>query len=129
MELTLNLAWLLLATAMVSLWLGFGLHSGRDRHLQMVALVALILILFPVISVTDDLQAAQNPAETASCLRRDHEHSNSHSIVPAAALLPQPIFAGLSFGILRTGAPCGLPSPLVKNPALSAVQNRPPPSA
>jgi hypothetical protein len=45
--------------------------AGATRRTQMVALAVLILILFPVISVTDDLQAIQNPAEVDSCLRRE----------------------------------------------------------
>jgi hypothetical protein len=97
--------------------------------MQFVALAVLILILFPVISVTDDLQAAQNPAETDCCLRRNHACSTPHSIIPAIAALPLPVFAELSFGALHVVAPGSLPAPLLENPALAPVQNRPPPAA
>jgi hypothetical protein len=89
----------------------------------------LILILFPVISVTDDLEAIQNPAELDCCARRNHAASCSHSIFPAAATLPPPVFTRLSFGFLRFAAPSRIFVPLVKNLALTTVQNQPPPTA
>jgi len=89
----------------------------------------LIVILFPVISVTDDLGAALNPVELDCCVRRHHAVSSSHSVFPAAATLPPPAFAELSFGFLRFAAPDNRPAPLVKIPALASIQNRPPPVA
>jgi len=129
MELALNLAWALLAIAVFSLWPRFAPRSGADRRTQLVALAVLVLILFPVISVTDDLLANQNPAEADSCLRRDYAISATHSMVPVAATLPQPMFAELSFGVLRLSAPANLPAPSVDHPGLIAIQNRPPPAA
>jgi len=68
MELVLNLAWALSAVVFFCIWLRHARHAGADRRTQLVALAVLILILFPVISVTDDLQAMQNPAEAiAAC--------------------------------------------------------------
>jgi hypothetical protein len=133
MESTLNLSWVMLAALMFCLWLQFAPHIGPDqrfdgRRAQFVALAVLILILFPVISVTDDLQAIQNPAETDSCQRRDHIVSNAHSIFPAVAALPLPVFAELSFGILRIAAPGRLPAPIFDHPTLASIQNRPPPT-
>jgi hypothetical protein len=134
MELLLNLAWALLAALMLCLWLRFAQRTGterrmQDRRMQFVALALLLLILFPVISVTDDLQAIQNPAETDSCQRRDHIVASPHSIFPAGAALPLPVFAELSFGILRIAAPGSLRAPVVDHPALAPIQNRPPPAA
>jgi len=129
MELTLNLAWALLATVIVSQWLHHAPSNGTRRGTQFAALAMLIVILFPVISVTDDLIAAQNPAEADCCLRRDHVVSNSHSIFPVVAALPPPVFAEFSFGFLRFAAPGHMPAPQVANPALAAIQNRPPPAA
>jgi hypothetical protein len=134
MELFLNLAWVLLAALMSCLWLRFAPRTGpelrmQERRTQVVALAVLILILFPVISVTDDLQSIQNPAEADSCLRRDHVVCNAHSIFPAAAALPLPVFTELSIGILRSIAPGSLPAPVVDHPALASIQNRPPPAA
>src|ERR1035438_6715069 len=88
MELVLNLAWVLLAALMFCLWLRFAPRTDVDRRMQFVALAVLLLILFPVISVTDDLQAMQNPAEADCLLRRDHACSTAYSIFPALADLP-----------------------------------------
>jgi hypothetical protein len=129
MELSLNLAWILLAAAMFRWWLRFSPRTGSNKRMQFVALAVIILILFPVISVTDDLQAAQNPAEADSCLRRDHACSTPHSIFPPVAALPLPVFADLSFGILRIATPGGLPAPVIEHPVLAPIQNRPPPVA
>jgi len=71
-------------------------------RMQIVTLSgSLIVILFPVISVTDDLGAAQNPAELACCASRHHAALCTHSIFPADATLPPLVFAELSFGLLR----------------------------
>jgi hypothetical protein len=134
MELALNFAWVVLAALMFCLWLRFAPRTGPERRIenrraQFVALAVLLLILFPVISVTDDLQAIQNPAETDSYLRRNHVAGNAHSIFPAVATLPLPVFAELSFGILHFAAPGRLPAPVIDHPALASIQNRPPPTA
>jgi hypothetical protein len=103
-------------------------RDGAHRRTQLIALAVLILILFPVISVTDDLLASQNPAEADCCLRRDHVISNAHSIVPAVAAPPQPVLAELSFGFLRFVTPGNLLAPVIDHPAMTAIQNRPPPT-
>ncbi|MGD0682309.1 MAG: hypothetical protein ABR990_09680 [Terracidiphilus sp.] len=129
MELTLNLVWTVLAVVIMCLWLRFCTRTGADRRMQLVSLAMLIAILLPVISVTDDLQALQNPAELDCCARRHHVASCSHSMFPAAATLPLPVFAELTFGFLRFAAPNYRPTPLVEIPALASIQNRPPPVA
>jgi hypothetical protein len=130
METILNLAWVLLAAVIVRLWTRYAPQEGASRRTQVAALAVLILILLPVISVTDDLMAAQNPAETTDCcVRRNHAASCPHSIFPAVATLPPPVFARLSFGFLRFIAPSRVPAQLVKIPALASIQNRPPPAA
>jgi hypothetical protein len=134
MELFLNLVWVLLAAVMFCLWLRFTTRTGaqlrmQERRMQVVAFAVLILILFPVISVTDDLQSIQNPAEADSCLRRDHVVCNAHSIFPSVAALPLPVFTELSISILGSAAPGSLPAPVVDHPALASIQNRPPPAA
>jgi hypothetical protein len=134
MELFLNLAWVLLAALMMSLWPRFAPRTGpdgrvKDLRMQFVALAVLLLILFPVISVTDDLQAIQNPAETDSGLRRDHVIASPHSIFPAIAALPLAIFAGLLSGLPRFTGTRNLRVPAIDHPALASIQNRPPPAA
>jgi len=132
MELTLNLAWALLATLMFWLWMRHATREHLSRRMQLVALAVVTLILLPIISVTDDIQMAQNPAEADAyylCTRRDHVAVCPHSIFPPAATLPPPVFAERSFGFLRFAALGNRPAPLVKIPALASIQNRPPPAA
>jgi hypothetical protein len=137
MEFTLNLAWFLLAIAMVYVWLRQEPRRQRrpapreafTRRAQMIALGLLLVILLPAISMTDDLLAAQNPAEVDCSLRRDHEYARPHAVFPAAPALPQPPLAGISFGHLDPSV-IGLTSaPDVASPALTRIQNRPPPAA
>jgi hypothetical protein len=129
MELILNIAWAVLAVVMGFLWLRFGLREGFNRRTQLVALTVLVLILFPVISVSDDLQAAQNPAEADCCVRRDYVVVSAHSILPAVVALFHPIMSESPVG-LQHSAVCGeVAVPVADHPALAAIDNRPPPSA
>lgn len=129
MELILNIAGMLVTVAMCLLWLRFGPREGVSRRTQLVALVVLLLIIFPVISVSDDLLAAQSPAETDSCVRRDHVADNAQPMLHAFADLIQPILAELQYGSPRFAAPGELPATVQDHPALAAIDNRPPPAA
>jgi hypothetical protein len=128
MELTLNLAWLLLATGMFCLWLRCAPCTVTDRRMQFVALAVLLLVLLPAISMTDDLLAAQNPAEAVTCVRRDHDDSLLHSIIPTAAAPSLPILSAVPLRFASAGVPGEVAAPSVKPPALSSIQNRPPPA-
>ncbi len=62
MELLLNIVWLLLSLSLVFLWKRgvrrFGTQSKLpDLRIQLIALALLVVILLPVISMTDDIQA------------------------------------------------------------------------
>jgi hypothetical protein len=129
MELFLNLAWAVLAIAFVSLWLETDTRTGAERRLSMTALVMFLVILFPVISVSDDLWSIQNPAETDSCQRRDHLATCPHTMVPAPAVLPPPLFAGVIFKVENASLRLDPPMRAMGNPALRSIQNRPPPYA
>lgn len=129
MELILNFAWGLSAIVIVCLWFRYGHQALAVRRTQIVALAVLILILFPVISVTDDLLAVQNPAEVDSSLRRGLVVSNTHSLFPSVAALPLPVFAELPLGFLQVVALGSVPAPVVDHPGLRSIQNRPPPVA
>ncbi|MDE3186735.1 MAG: hypothetical protein KGM96_04330 [Acidobacteriota bacterium] len=129
MEILLNLSWALLSVLTVCLWMCLESRTGVNRRMSFISLVMLIVILFPVISVSDDLWSLQNPAETDTCLRRAHQASCAHSIFPATAALPEQVFAAPRFGFQRFTAPLAQRPLAVDNPALDAIQNRPPPSA
>jgi hypothetical protein len=129
MELALNLAWVMLAALMAGLWLHFASHTGTNRRMQLVALAVLLLTLFPVISVTDDLLAAQNPAETDCCQRRAHALATAHCTHSPVAALPAAVIAGVTLGVVHGPAIGGLRVIVFDHPELSPVHNRPPPTA
>ncbi|MGA3033691.1 MAG: hypothetical protein ABSD70_10425 [Terracidiphilus sp.] len=128
MELTLNLGWVLVALAMMGAWLRIE-RTTKERRAQFIALAVVILILLPAISMTDDLLAAQNPAEIDCCVRRDDCSLHAHSSTPLLAALPLPVFKGLSFGIVQLPPLSRRSVPHVENPSLASIENRPPPVA
>jgi len=129
MELALNLGWALVAVWMLCAWVRNAPRRTTDRRIQMVALAVVILILLPAISMTDDLVAAQNPAEIDCCARRNHDDGASpHPILSPDAPLPLPSFSGISLAYVGMAALSNLPSPFVENPSLASIQNRPPPA-
>jgi len=100
MELGLNLLWLLLAVASLSLvWRGEDLCSraGWQAWRRILALACALVIFFPVISLTDDLHAAPLVMEDSNPARR----LAKSSAAPGAAarlyrsLLPFTVAAGL----------------------------------
>lgn len=129
MELTLNFGWAMLTVWMLCAWLRAAPRGPADRRAQFVALAVVILILLPAISMTDDLIAAQNPAEVDCCARRDYSASSPHAQNPPMASLPAPAIAGLSLCLIHLGAPSRLSAPNVELPSLVSIQNRPPPAA
>jgi len=95
-ELLLNLAWAAVVVGFCGIWLA-GRRCWREASLlpavcvQLIALAMLSAILLPVISVTDDLQACQNPAEVERTVTRNDHHlcpdHSPHSLPVALALL------------------------------------------
>ncbi|HEY1984087.1 MAG TPA: hypothetical protein VGG85_01690 [Terracidiphilus sp.] len=129
MELLLNLAWLSVAATMVSLWLRSDFGGRADRGRQLIAIVVLIAILFPVISVSDDLLAIQNASEVDNILRRDHlVPSDIHPVQPILTVPAQLLFAALGVGFSRFVTQGYLPVPKPVHPGLASIDNRPPPA-
>jgi hypothetical protein len=129
MELTLNIGWALLALWMLGIWMHIAPSAVRERRAQLVALSVVILILLPAISMTDDLIAAQNPAEVDCCVRRDHDCFHAHASIPATSAGPVPAFTGLAVGPVRRLPLDLFAAPPAHTPALASIRNRPPPSA
>ena len=129
MEFILNLGWLLLSAWMACMWFRLPTRSTTSRRGQLIALGVAILILLPVISVTDDLVAAQNPAETSNCLRSDDLCRGLYTFACAAPALPLPAFSGVSILAARLAVPSYRSEFNSGTPALAAIQNRPPPAA
>ncbi len=106
MELSLNLFWLLLVVVSVVVWRrkGSPLHRPRrargSRH-GLIALGCVLALLFPVISITDDLHAEQAIIEDSNPSKRavrnsagDHAASSlgkiGHAALPGIAPAPVP---------------------------------------
>ena len=91
MELLSNLTWIIVALALWGLWLvrrRRACHAAPSPGIgaQLTALAVLTLILLPVISVSDDLQAAQNPAEVErACVMSDQHLVRPDALAPAPA--------------------------------------------
>jgi len=129
MELTLNLAWMLLSAGMLWVLLRHAPREGTNRRTQLVALGVIVLILLPVISVTDDLMVVQNPALTDTSLRKGHIWSATQSMHPASVDWALPACQVLSCGSLQVALQAPLPAQPSKRAATSSIQNRPPPTA
>jgi|SRR5579863_5460656 hypothetical protein len=129
MELLLNLAWMLVAGSLMCLWLRGARGSAPDQRRQLIAILVLIAILFPVISVSDDLLAVQNAYEADNYLRRNHMVPGTYPVQPAIAITVAFVFTGLGFAFLRFVAPGVLPVKALDHPELAGIANRPPPAA
>jgi hypothetical protein len=85
MELVCNFAWLTVAIVLWGSWFARGRRATRGSLLpaiavQLIALFALTAILLPAISITDDLQASNNPAEVErSTAKRNQFLSSCHA--------------------------------------------------
>jgi hypothetical protein len=128
-EIFLNLAWAALAIVMVCAWLR--VEDGTDRRRQFIAILVLIAILLPAISISDDLLAIQNATETDTCQRRNQLVPNGpHPPAPQTeAALPSTLYQGMVVAILGFAPPRSVFVSHVDFPGLPAVQNRPPPAA
>ena len=125
MELYLNCVWVL--TASVSVWLRLGRCTLISRHLSFVGLFLFIVILFPVISVSDDLWSIRSPAQAKTLERRNDWATRPHSAFAAIIALPEPDVAQLNFGFQRIAASLHGPLLAVENPARGPIRNRPSP--
>src|SRR5208337_1695099 len=100
MELALNLEWVVLATLMCWLWVRHARREGRGRSAQFVSLALVLVTMFVVITMYDDMAMAQNPAETRCFQREDDLGGHAHPpLHPAVASTPA-LAAGFTFNTL-----------------------------
>lgn len=90
-ELVFNLLWLSLSAALVFFWAvrqrgRTGKSLRCDTRMQIVALAMLIVILLPVVSLTDDLQTHTTPAEAEHLGRRVDLQINADTGMHAASI-------------------------------------------
>lgn len=128
MELALNLVWLTLVLAVILHWWRAERVSGRSIAAQLVALGVLLFVLFPVISLTDDIWAAQHPAETDTTLRRNDLTSHPHTIVPHPPVLHLAVLAGLSLHPVSYRAVREASCPKLRIAPRTSLSTRPPPA-
>lgn len=128
MEIILNLAWAIFSGGLIWFWLRGSAANERPRRMQLMALMMVVLLLLPVISLSDDLIAAQGVTETDCCLRRALNANDVHpSVVPASLAMPEPhitalAVSGISQEALQEVGPA-LPSSFSSN----SLESRPPP--
>lgn len=129
LEFVLNLGWTTLAIAMCWLWVHHARREGPQRAAQFVSLALVLIMMFVVITMYDDMAMAQNPAEIRCFQREDdlatHAHAAFHPVVASTPTLA----AQLHPVAYRFAVPGSLLVPAVKAPVLSSIQNRPPPAA
>jgi len=128
MELALNLFWALLAALMLCRWAQFAPGSGSTRHRQAVALAMLVVLLFPVISVTDDLQTTQSPAEAECCIRRIEAATPAPSLLSSLDALPPAECPAVPSRNLGSAFMTLIPVHGFGDSSLHPIQNRPPPA-
>ncbi len=90
MELALNLVWLVLAAGLLLSW---GAHalSFPEKHRVITAAVALVCViglLFPVISITDDLSNAPALFETRNLKKWNLTVDLARALLSCAPLVP-----------------------------------------
>jgi len=96
-ELLLNFLWLSVSLAMVLTWAWTTRHESTKRSWNVfIALVLLLVLLLPVISMTDDLVAMDGPSESEHVVRRS-EMPLLHLTHDTAALLDIGLLSALLF--------------------------------
>jgi hypothetical protein len=132
MELLLNLAWLLLALPAFWLWRGASSAPFRRKFTAfqcLLALACMLVILFPVVSATDDLRAMRNEIEESPASKRTIRQASSDKVSawkwqspPALAATPSSFTISEQGRLpLRAG---GLPVPAM--PAMVLAARAPP---
>jgi hypothetical protein len=126
MELALNLFWCCLTIFLAGLYLRVVPASTGSRRLHFVALALVVIILLPAISMTDDLMAAQNPAEIDVSLRRAHDIPAPHAVFPPNLAFFVPLFLISPSGSVAS-VPDRVAVPISRDTSIASIDNRPPP--
>ena len=132
MELLLNLLWLLLV--MPAFWLWRYSRTAPERRSAsplhcLLALGCLLVILFPVISATDDLHAMRAEMEESPTTKRSVGHSSGDKSSPSNSLLQPALIVTLRVPFAPESAwyqaPPALTS-IVGSPAVLRASRAPP---
>lgn len=128
-EIVLNLIWSLLVAVGFTVWLRMDRRASANRCIQFVAICTLAFILFPVISVTDDLWAMQNPAELDTSVRRNDTAAHFHVFAPELPSAPTAEFTGIPALLSAYVEVAEFAPRFLANPLGSPLFSRPPPAA
>ena len=134
MELFLNLLWFSVSVSLVVLWT-WAIRRGhtRIRWSTLAALALLLILLLPVISMTDDLVAMAAPLEDDHLVRRGempllHLHQIPAAPFDAIALAALLLF-GFTFLATRLSRLISISYPVKQKAGfVRAMAMRPPPS-
>jgi hypothetical protein len=128
MEIILNVAWALCSLGLILLWARNSRSNPVSRRTQILALAMVVMLLLPVISLSDDLMAMQGPAETDTCLRRALNPSDLHPSVAAACwALPALMVTEVSSSNSSQGTSEGYRWITKPNSLPRSLDSRPPP--
>ena len=134
MELLLNLLWLLLV--MPAFWLWRYSRTAPERRAAsplhcLLALGCLLVILFPVISATDDLHAMRAEMEESPASKRSVGHSSGDKSSPSNSLLQPALIVTVKLSFAPESAWYQVPPALtsiVGSPAIVRAPRAPPSS-
>ena len=135
MELLLNLLWLMLALPAYCLWQR---QAERTRARQswhsfhsVLVLGCLLILLFPVISASDDLHFIRPEIEESTSSKRALRHSASDKLSNLRIALPPPGATGQIAQIVPVAHDCGLVflprPPLIRSAPVHNYAQRGPP--
>ena len=131
MELLLNLAWLLLALPAYWLWQGRG-RARRFSSLQcLLALGCALVVLFPVISATDDLRAMRAEMEESPTSKRSIRQASNDKAAAGKWQSVAAVAAATNLLVVNDEGWQQLSSPRVVVPVAPAIERagRAPPSS
>ena len=99
MELLLNIVWVLLAVPAVWLWLraSNGRAAAFSRLSCMLVLGCMLLLLFPVVSASDDLHAMRPEIEESSLSKKVAQHASANDSHSACSYHGPQLAACLQF--------------------------------
>jgi hypothetical protein len=125
MELLLNLAWLLLALPAFWLWRSSRTASAGRRFTSpqcVLALGCMLVVLFPVISATDDLRAMRNELEESPASKRTIRHASNDKASAWKWQSPPALIASAKFSIASDQGWQPLIAARLSLPAAPAIQ-------
>jgi hypothetical protein len=125
MELLLNLAWLLLALPAYWLWRDArGVRAGRafTSRQCLLALGCMLVILFPVVSATDDLRAMRTEIEESPASKRSVRHASHDKTSVWKWQIPQALAGATNSLLVSNEGWHPLPTPSLSVPAAPAIE-------